>query len=304
MYEMKFYSVFKSIQDAIRSKKSVVALESAVITHGLPEPINYELAMAMEEIVRSNGGFPATIAIMDGLVKIGLSAEEIYGLAHSKKAIKVSPRNLAIALQKKLDGGTTVAQTIQSASQVGINVFATGGIGGVHKNSNFDISADLRILGQTKMVVVCAGAKAILDIPATLEVLETNGVPVIGFQTSEFPAFYSRSSGLPVDSYVSSVSEVCELIKIHWQSGNKSSILIAVPIPMEFELEPKIIASALEQALHDAEINKVQGSNSTPYLLKKMSEYTQGKTLLSNLALLKNNAKIATGIAAGLANQE
>jgi pseudouridylate synthase len=301
---MQYYSIPKSIQDAINTKRPVVALESAVITHGLPEPINYELAMALEEIVRSNGGIPATIAIMDGLVKIGLSGEEVFGLAHSKKTIKVSPRNLAIALQKKLDGGTTVAQTIQSASQVGINVFATGGIGGVHKNSNFDISADLHVLGQTKMVVVCAGAKAILDIPATLEVLETYGVPVIGFQTSEFPAFYSRSSGLPVDLNVSSVSEVCELIRIHWQSGNKSSILVAAPIPIEFEIEQKIIASALEQALHNAAIDKVHGSNSTPYLLKKMGEYTQGKTLQSNLSLLKNNAKIAAEIAVGLANQE
>lgn len=294
----------KSIQDAIHNKKPIIALESAVITHGLPEPINYELALEMEDIVRRHGGIPATIAVMDGMVKIGLSVEEIHHLARSKKTIKVSPRNLAIALQKRLDGGTTVAQSIQSASQVGINVFATGGIGGVHKNSNFDISADLNTLGRTKMVVVCAGAKAILDIPATLEVLETYGVPVIGFRTSEFPAFYSRRSGLPVDSHATTVKEVCELIKIHWQSGSNTSILVAVPIPVEFEIDQKIIVTALKQALQDAEKDAVRGSDSTPYLLKKMSEYTQGKTLQSNLALLKNNAKIATEIAVGLTKQD
>lgn len=295
-----YYSISIPVQDAIKKKKPVVALESAVITHGLPAPINHELALAMEEIIRSNGGIPATIAVMDGKVKIGLSADEIYELSQSKQTIKVSPRNLAIALENKLDGGTTVAQTIISASQSGIQVFATGGIGGVHLNSKFDISADLHVLGQSQMVVVCAGAKAILDIPATLEVLETNGVPVIGFQTSEFPAFYSRKSGLGVDLKVNNVNEICDLAKLHWASGNNTSILVAIPILEEFEMEPNIVGAALERALGDAENEKVYGANSTPYLLKKMSEYTQGKTIQSNLALLKNNAKLAAEIATGL----
>lgn len=296
------YSVSSEIQNALKDKLPIIALESAVITHGLPQPVNYELAVELETIVRSNGGVPATIAIMKGQIKVGLSHPEIKELSNSINKIKVSSRNAAIALQKRINGGTTVAATIMAASQVGIDVFATGGIGGVHRNSNFDISADLHLLSQKKMVVICAGAKAILDIPSTLEVLETFGIPVIGYQTSEFPAFYSRKSGYGVDFEAKDIQEITNIVKTHWGSGNNTSILVAVPIPEEFEVIPSVIESALKCALKDAEKDYVHGSAATPYLLEKMNEYTGGQSLQANLALLRNNAKVATEIAIGLKN--
>jgi pseudouridine-5'-phosphate glycosidase len=297
---LDYFSISKDIEEALKHNLPIVALESAVITHGLPEPINYELAIEMESNVRLNGGIPATIAVMNGRIKIGLSAEELKELSQTNDSIKVSPRNFAIAIHKNINGGTTVAGTILAANQAGIEVFATGGIGGVHRNSNFDISADLPILGQKRMVVVCAGAKAILDIPATLEVLETYGVPVIGYQTSEFPAFYSRKSGFKVDYRANDIQEIAHLIRTHWGCGNNTSILIAVPIPIDFEIDSAVIESALDRALKDAKNNQIHGSEATPFLLKKMNEFTKGKSLQANLALLKNNAKVAAEIAIGL----
>jgi pseudouridylate synthase len=292
----EFLFIPERIKKALKEKQPIVALESAVITHGLPTPINFELAMEMEEIVEKNGAIPATIAVIRGRLVIGLSHQEIDQLSHSAKAVKVSPKNMAAALHAKMDGGTTVAGTMSAAGLAGIQVFATGGIGGVHRNSNFDVSADLMTLAQTKMLVVCAGAKAILDIPSTLEVLETYGVPVIGYQTSEFPAFYSRSSGLKLDFQANDIHAIAELVKIHWDLRNNSAILITVPIPQNFEIGRETIELALKKAIRDAEKDHIHGAEATPYLLKKMGEYTQGKTLLANLALLKNNAEIAAKI--------
>ena len=298
MEERMFIS--EEIQQAIKEKQPIVALESAVITHGLPTPINYELAMEMEEIVKKNGSIPATIAVIGGRLIIGVSQQQIHQLAYSSNAIKVSPKSMAVALHANKDGGTTVAGTMVAACQAGIQVFATGGIGGVHLNSNFDVSADLKLLAQSRMVVVCAGAKAILDIPSTLEVLETFGVPVIGYKTSEFPAFYSRSSGLQVDFEADDIQNIANLARIHWDLGYNSAVLVTVPIPPQYEIEKEPIASALEQAIRDAEKDHIHGSEATPYLLKKMGEYTQGKSLQANLALLKNNAQIAAKIAVEL----
>jgi pseudouridylate synthase len=293
----EYFSISDEINAALKNHGPVVALESAVITHGLPHPINLELAQEMESIVRLHGGVPATIAVMDGKINIGCSSSELERLATSKISRKISPRDFGIALSKKMDGGTTVAGTIFAASQVGIQVFATGGIGGVHRNSNFDISADLITLSHKRMIVVCAGAKAILDLPATLEVLETYGVPVIGFQTDEFPAFYSSHSGLNVDIRTESIEEISSLVKTHWACGNSNSVLITVPPPKEFEIDHALVESALQKALADANKLYIHGAATTPFLLQKMNELTDGLSLKANLSLLKNNAEIAAKIA-------
>jgi pseudouridylate synthase len=218
-------------------------------------------------------------------------------LATSKISRKISPRDFGIALSKKINGGTTVAGTIFAASQIGIRVFATGGIGGVHRNSNFDISADLNMMSLEKMVVVCAGAKAILDLAATLEILETYGIPVIGYQTDEFPAFYSSHSGLNVDIRIESIEEISSLVKAHWACGNSNSVLITVPPPKEFEIDHLLVESALQKALTEANNLHIHGAATTPFLLQKMNELTGGLSLKANLSLLKNNAEIAAKIA-------
>lgn len=300
----EYFSISREINDALQNHTPIVALESAVITHGLPRPVNLELAQEMESIVRSQGGIPSTIAVMNGTIKIGLSPLELKKLAFADNTRKISPRDFGIALSKKMNGGTTVAGTIFAASQVGIQVFATGGIGGVHRNSNFDISADLTTMGHEKMVVVCAGAKAILDIPATLEILETYGIPVIGFQTDEFPAFYSSHSGLGVDIRAESIEDIAYLVKAHWACGNSNSVLITVPPPKEFEINHMQVEAALQNALEEANKNHIHGAATTPYLLQKMNELTGGLSLKANLALLKKNAEVAAKIAIALsANQ-
>jgi pseudouridine-5'-phosphate glycosidase len=296
----EYFSISKEINDALQNHIPIIALESAVITHGLPRPVNLKLAKEMEIIIRSQGGIPSTIAVMNGIIKIGLTSHELEILAFTENARKISPRDFGIALSKKMNGGTTVAGTIFAASQVGIQVFATGGIGGVHRNSNFDISADLSTMGHRKMVVVCAGAKAILDLPATLEVLETYGIPVIGFQTDEFPAFYSSHSGLGVDSRAESIEDISALVKAHWVCGNSSSVLIAVPPPKEFEMNHLQIESALQNALEEANRNHIHGAATTPFLLQKMNELTGGLSLKTNLMLLRKNAEVATKIAVAL----
>jgi pseudouridylate synthase len=296
----EFFSISREIKAALKNHAPIVALESTVITHGLPRPVNLELAQEMENIVRSHGGIPATVAVMNGTIKIGISPLELEKLASANDTRKISPRDFGIVLSKTINGGTTVAGTIFAASQVGIQVFATGGIGGVHRNSNFDISADLNILGQKKMVVVCAGAKAILDLPATLEILETFGVPVIGFQTDEFPAFYSSHSGLGVDCRAESVEDISSLVKAHWACGNSNSVLIVVPLPKEFEIDHTQVEIALQIALEEANKNHIHGAATTPFLLQKMNELTGGLTLKANLALLKKNAEVAAKIAIAL----
>jgi pseudouridine-5'-phosphate glycosidase len=275
----------------------IVALESTVITHGLPQPQNLELARNMEKQVRDAKATPATIAVLDGKIRLGLSDTELVRLSESQSTLKVSHRDFATAIVKKVNGGTTVAGTMLAANLSGIKVFATGGIGGVHKESSFDISTDLKALAETPMVVVCAGAKAILDLPATMEYLETMGVPVIGYKTDEFPAFYSRESGLKVSARLDSPQEIADFAKAHWSLGLRSAILVTNPVPeadaiSKSEMEP-IIAKASVEAME----KEIHGQALTPFLLGRISELTKGKSLKANLALLLNNARLAGEIA-------
>jgi pseudouridine-5'-phosphate glycosidase len=275
----------------------IVALESTVITHGLPQPQNLELARNMEKQVRDVKATPATVAVLDGKIRLGLSDAELVRLSESQSTLKVSHRDFATAIVKKVNGGTTVAGTMLAANLSGIKVFATGGIGGVHKESSFDISTDLKALAETPMVVVCAGAKAILDLPATMEYLETMGVPVIGYKTDEFPAFYSRESGLKVSARLDSPQEIADFAKAHWSLGLRSAILVTNPVPeadaiSKSEMEP-IIAKASVEAME----KEIHGQALTPFLLGRISELTKGKSLKANLALLLNNARLAGEIA-------
>jgi pseudouridine-5'-phosphate glycosidase len=285
------------IARALNFGTPVVALESTVITHGLPQPQNLELARDMEQQVRDNDATPATVALLDGEIRIGLSDEELVRLSESDSVLKVSHRDFATAIVKKKNGGTTVAGTMFTAQLAGIKVFATGGIGGVHKESAFDISTDLRALAEIPMIVVCAGAKAILDLPATLEYLETMGVPVVGYQTDEFPAFYSRESGLGVSARLDSPEEIAAFAHAHWKLGMRSAILVTNPVSdmqaiSKSEMEPMILkasAEAIKQGIH--------GQALTPFLLSRISELSEGKSLRTNLALLLNNARLAALIA-------
>jgi pseudouridylate synthase len=288
------------VSQAVRLNLPVVALESAVITHGLPYPENVNLATEMEDVVRSNGCVPATIAFLDGQVNVGLSRANLERLASESRARKISRRDIGIALARHDNGGTTVAGTLIIAKRMGFKVFATGGIGGVHRNAPFDISADLPELGRSPLVVVCAGAKAILDLPNTLEYLETMGVPVIGYQTDEFPAFYSRASGLKVNASASSPGDVARIARGHWEMGLESAILVCVP-PPEGEALPKVeIDQMIDQAIRDAERQKIHGAALTPFLLNRVSQLTHGSSMRTNLALLHNNAAVAAQIAAQL----
>lgn len=287
----------QEVAQAVNDGSPIVALESTVITHGLPYPENVEIAKDLEAEIRKQGCIPATIAILDGKVCVGLDEKQLDRLTHSKDMLKVSSRDIAYAIAMHLSGGTTVAGTLAIAQEVGMRVFATGGIGGVHRNAAYDVSADLGQLGRSQLVVVCAGAKAILDIPATLEVLETNGVPVVGFKTDEFPAFYSVSSGMQVSIRLDTAEEVAELARTHWDLGLKSSILVAVPPPAEVALRSEIVEEAIQTALEEAQKKKIHGQAVTPFLLGRVSELTGGASLRANLGLLRNNARIAAEIA-------
>lgn len=275
----------------------IVALESTVITHGLPQPQNLQLARDMEKQVRDHGATPATIALLDGKIRIGLSDQELVRLSESDSALKVSHRDFAAAIVKKANGGTTVAGTMFAANMAGIKVFATGGIGGVHKESPFDISTDLRSLAEIPTIVVCAGAKAILDLPATLEVLETMGVPVVGYRTDEFPAFYSRKSGLNVSARLDSPKEIADFAKAHWELGMKSGILVANPIPEAESIPTSEMEPIIAKASAEAVAQGIHGQALTPFLLSRIGELTKGKSLKANLALLLNNARLAAEIA-------
>lgn len=290
--------------DLIMSQKigaPVVALESAVITHGLPRPTNHELASDLEADVRAEGAQPATVALLDGRIKVGLTPEELERLSNLDGTRKISPRDIGIALANGLSGGTTVAATLHVAHQAGIQVFATGGIGGVHRGSTFDVSTDLPQLGKTPMVVVCAGAKSILDLPATREVLETQGVPVIGYQTDDFPAFYTRTSGLPVDYRVDTPEEAAALATESWNAGVQSAVLLVVPPPSETSLPADQMEEAVIAAIAEAESLGIHGAATTPFLLQRMSEITKGDSLVANLALLRNNARVAAKVAVAMA---
>jgi len=293
----KYLSILPEVAQALKEKKSVVALESTVITHGLPFPENGKLAKNLEAEIRDKGCIPATIAILDGLICVGLDKGQLERLAQAEDMVKISVRDIASAVTKHKSGGTTVAGTLAIAQEVGIKVFATGGIGGVHRQAPFDVSADLGELARSQLVVVCAGAKAILDIPATLEVLETYGIPVIGYQTDEFPAFYSIGSGMAVSVRVDSAYEVAILAQTHWNLGLSGSILVAVPPPKEVALESDFIESAIREALDDAQKRNIHGQSVTPFLLRRVSELTGGYSLRANLGLLCNNVRVAAEIA-------
>ena len=298
------------------TKAPTVALESTVISHGLPHPHNLRLALRLEEIVREGGATPATVGIIAGEIVVGLSHAQIEHLATAPNVRKVSRRDLPIVVARKLDGATTVATTAWAAHRAGIQVFATGGIGGVHRTElriadcglriaetgllSADVSADLPALAQTPIIVVCAGAKAILDLPATLEWLETHGVTVVGYGTDCFPAFYNRSSGLPVDVRADSPEEVAALFRAQRALGLPCGMLVAVPVPEEYELSTDQMEAAIAQALGAAEAQGIKGKALTPFLLARISELTGEASLRANLALLENNAKVAARIAMAL----
>jgi pseudouridine-5'-phosphate glycosidase len=300
------FTITPELRIALDLGTPIVALESTVITHGLPRPQNLELARNMEKNVREFGATPATIALLDGQVHIGLSDEELVRLADAvgESMLKVSHRDFASAIVKKANGGTTVAGTMYAANMAGIKVFATGGIGGVHKESAFDISTDLRSLAEIPTIVVCAGAKAILDLPATLEYLETMGVPVVGYGTDEFPAFYSRESGLGVSVRLDSPREIAEFAKAHWDLGMKSGILVTNPIPEADAISAARMEPIIAKASAEAIERGIHGQKLTPFLLGRISELTQGKSLQANLALLLNNARLAAQIAGELVGKK
>jgi pseudouridine-5'-phosphate glycosidase len=297
----KVFMIHPAVSAALRLGRPVVALESAVITHGLPHPTNLSLAREMETIVREQGAVPATVAILDGRVHVGLDDSDLERLSGETRARKISVRDFGPAIAAGASGGTTVAGTMAAASRAGIRVFATGGIGGVHRAAPTDISADLIELGRTPMVVVCAGAKAILDLPATLEYLETQGVPVVGLQTERFPAFYSTDSGLPVSATAASPEEIAFMARAHWEMGLSSALLAVVPPPPADALPRESVEAEIARALEEARTAGVRGPAVTPFLLQKMSELSGGASLRANLALLRNNARIATQIAIALA---
>lgn len=279
---------------------ALVALESTVIAHGLPYPHNLVLAQAMEQIIREQGAEPRTIAILDGELTAGLTPAQLEYLATATNVRKVSRRDLPIVVARRQTGATTVATTMWIAARHGIEVFATGGIGGVHRGDGTDISADLEELAQTGVIVVCAGAKAILNLPATLEYLETRGVTVVGYGTDEFPAFYSRTSGLPVDVRCDAPAEVAELWLAKQQLGLPGGLLVTVPVPAEDEIPAAEIEPHIAQAIAEAEARSLRSAEVTPFLLSRLSELTGERSLQTNLALLKNNARVAAGIALAL----
>lgn len=282
---------------ALQTDKPVVALESAVITHGMPYPENFHIAQSMQDEIRSQEVTPATIAVMDGMVQIGLEEGQLERLSTDKGMIKISRRDFAPAFAAKRSGGTTVAGTILAGRAAGLRVFATGGIGGIHRNAPFDVSPDLPVLACTPMVVVCAGAKAILDLPATIEYLETMGVPVVGYETDEFPAFYSRESGLRVQVSAQSVEEIAAIARSHWEMGFESAVLVVVPPPPETALQREAVDGAITLAVEELHKRKIYGQAVTPFLLNRVSELTGGDSLKTNIALLLNNARVAARIA-------
>ena len=300
-----FLDITSEVADALSSGRAVVALESTIITHGMPHPQNLEMARGVEAIVREGGAVPATIAIMGGRIRVGLTEADLEELAETgPAAAKASRRDVAALLTSGATAGTTVATTMQAAHLAGIRLFATGGIGGVHRGAelSFDVSADLEELARTPVAVVCAGAKAILDLPKTLEVLETKGVPVIGYGTADFPAFWTRSSGLKADQRLDTPDEIAALLDTQFALG-MGGVLIGNPIPEAAAMEPAFIASMIERALANAAVAGISGKATTPYLLKRIFELTEGKSLVSNIALVENNARVAADIAVALARR-
>lgn len=294
--------IAKEVNAALNKGQAVVALESTIISHGMPYPKNYRTALEVEQAVRKNGAIPATIGIIKGEIIVGLSNDQIKYMAKAKDVKKVSRRDLPIVLVNEWDGATTVAATMFISKLAGINIFVTGGIGGVHRNGNntFDISADLEELAQTDVTVVCAGAKAILDIPLTLEYLETQGVPIIGYRSDRFPLFYTNTSDYKVDFKADDPLLIAKIVKTKKELRLKSGIVVANPIPKEFSLERKYIDGIIKKALVKADDKNIKGKDITPFLLNEIGEITEGKSLEANIALVINNADLGAKIAVQL----
>lgn len=293
----ELFSVAPDIANAISDRRPVVALESTVIAHGLPRPQNLQTANRLQELVRNADAAPATIAIVDGKLTVGVNDDQIGLLANANNIRKVSTREIPIAVAQGWTGATTVASTIWIAHRAGIKVFATGGIGGVHRGSLPDVSADLPELARTPIIVVCSGAKIVLDLPATREWLETHAVTVVGYQCDELPAFYSRASGLPIDTRADTPADVANIFQTQRALGIESALLVVVPVPDKFEVPADELQLVLTTALEDAEWNGIAGPALTPFLLSQMAERSGGATLRANIALLENNASVAAAIA-------
>ncbi|CAM3741432.1 pseudouridine-5'-phosphate glycosidase [Parendozoicomonas haliclonae] len=295
-----YLDIHPEVKAALEANQPVVALESTIISHGMPYPDNVTTALKVEETIRENGAIPATIAIIGGRLKVGLTHEEIEYLGKTGLAItKTSRRDMPVIISKKMDGATTVATTMMIAAMAGVKVFATGGIGGVHRGAEttFDISADLQELANTDVAVVCAGCKSILDIGLTLEYLETNGVPVIGYQTKVMPAFYNRESDFGVDYQLDTAEEIAGAMKAKWEMNLKGGMVVANPIPEQFSMSRDLIDPAIEQALRELDEQGVKGKESTPFLLSRVKELTGGDSLESNIELVLNNARLGAAIA-------
>ena len=302
----KYLDVSPEVAAAVAEGKPVVALESTIISHGMPYPQNVETALKVEQIIRDNGAVPATIAILGGRLKAGCTKEEIEYLGKQGQAVtKASRRDLAVLCARKADGATTVTTTMMIAHMAGIQIFATGGIGGVHRGAEttMDISADLEELAQTPVMVVCAGAKSILDLGLTLEYLETHGVPVIGYGTKELPAFYTRKSGFAVDYEIDSPAELAAAFRASLDMGLKGGMLVTNPIPEAYSMDPAVINKAIDEAIAQAEAQGIHGKETTPFLLAKVKELTGGDSLDSNIQLVFNNARLAARTAVELCKE-
>lgn len=299
------FVIADTVAIALAERRPVVALETTLVTHGLPHPDGVEAALALEAAVREEGATPATIGVLDGAIRVGMDSAALERLATSKDTVKLNPGNLAAQVASGKPGSTTVAATMFAAARVGIEVFATGGIGGVHRGvaETGDVSADMTALGRYPVAVVCAGAKAILDLPKTVEMLETLGVPVLGYQTDEFPAFYRRSSGLKVDHYCEDLAAMAKAVRAHFALALGTGIVIANPIPAEHELDTAVYESALATALADANAAGARGRDVTPFLLDRMRTLTEGRSVFSNLALLEHNARIGARLAVELVRE-
>lgn len=297
-----YLDINREVKEALEAGEPVVSLESTIIAHGMPYPKNVETALAVNDTIRRNGAMPATIGIIGGRIKVGLTDEEIEYLAQAKNVLKVSRRDLPFVISNKMDGATTVAGTMIVSKMAGIKLFVTGGIGGVHRGAgeSFDISADLEELKNTDVVVVCAGVKSILDIGATLEYLETAGVPVITFNSDEFPAFYSRKSGFPAECRIDSPQQIAGLISLKYSMGLKGGVLVGCPIPEKDEIPNAVIEGVIEEALEKCREQKISGKRITPFLLDQVKTLSSGKSLEANIRLVLNNAELGARIAAAL----
>ena len=299
---MNYLDIKPEVKEALAAGKPVVALESTIIAHGMPYPKNIETAIEVEDIIREEGAVPATIAIIDGKIKIGLTKEEIEFLGQDDHVRKVSRRDFPVVIANKEHGATTVAGTMIAAAKAGIKVFVTGGIGGVHRGAEetFDVSADLQELSQTNVAVVSAGAKSILDIGLTLEKLETFGVPVLGYQTDELPAFYTQQSGYQVDYKMDNPTQIADVINAKWDLGLDGGILVTNPVPKEDQIAKDTIDNVIQEAVTEAEHKGISGKELTPFLLDKIKDITEGESLVTNIALVKNNAHLGAKVACNL----